>query len=1243
MKTRMMTVALVALLGLNVVSAAPLLLRMSFNDEAGNASLTNRGLIATNGVLGGNAAYATDLPPVNTGGRSIEIKGGTTDKVSFGDRPELSSNKSLTVTAWIKPRAWTNSLPRILDTTTMAFWLQAQSGANMSNVTLWVNGNFYYSQTRLNLGEWRFVAATYDGTTNSGNLKFYVGDGTTLTLDSTQNASAGSSGVGGGGFVGGNSGTTRAFDGWLDDVRLYGMWEGGGGVLSSQQLIQVMQQNDAVAEDVSWIPSGSLYVAHGPDANSSVKRYAVQDGTATFATNLVTGINYARGLARASDGNLLVSERDAFRVLKSTNGLAPGAFPVFATNGATGMNKPRQIAVQPGSGHLYVAEYEDHAVSWYAANGVYISELTGLTNAHSVTLSSSNELYVVGNTFVRRFNWNGSSWTPAWTTTNLIATGRGITCLSGRLYVTLAPASAPSRILRLNPETGTVLASWFAGPTTFYAFDVDTLGNLYLSDAVGTTLYAHRLDANGDSEGFRRLATGIPSSMMAIVAVMDVSPQVDNASGATNISAASACLNGTLSSSVGGQAHVWVCWGQTDGGTNAANWANTNDFGTCDLGALSTNVSLPVSNRMYFYRFAASNQFDVGWASSSSLFLAGNVTVAATDAEASEVGPATGTFTISRPAGATNKPLTVYYTLGGSASNGVDHTTPAGSLIIPEGAASADVTVTPIPDTLMEPAETVVLTLAPGLYAVGASNAATVTIAANAATSPDTVSGLQAWLKSDVGVQTNASGQVTNWVDQSTNSWNVKPPSGNEPDYVASVVNGKPSVRFTAASSDYMELLGGATNLFRNVPGATLFAVVKHLTPATTGGRYLSATKGTDFTSRLHFGVGTAAAHLLMVGCRRLDADSTFVDIQPYGWRSTNTESVVGVWDWANKSLAAYRNGQYLGGGTPMPTAGNTENTGSVNVRISSSGAVGGSDFLNAHMMELIVFNRALNATEISQVNAYLAERYALTDTRVLRSDLPNPAFRNQALRLWLKGNAGVLTNASGQVTNWLDQSTWGNHVGIAAANAPDFTAAGVGGSPSVQFTRNNGDSLTNTTALGVSTLRSVPSATVLAALRFTATPTTGNEYLFFSGTQTNQTRAGLFAANGVMRAAGRRLDSDPFQTADGASPGTAPLIAAGVYDWANATLSLHTNGLTAAITIPFQTAGFTTDTNGSYGIQIGSVTASDSINAQIAEILVFVPALSTTDEALVGDYLARKYNITTGYNVPRGSVFTMR
>ncbi len=107
------------------------------------------------------------------------------------------------------------------------------------------------------------------------------------------------------------------------------------------------------------------------------------------------------------------------------------------------------------------------------------------------------------------------------------------------------------------------------------------------------------------------------------------------------------------------------------------------------------------------------------------------VNLTATDGIASEIGLNEGRFTVSH-SGFTYLPLTVNYTVSGTALSGVDFETLSGSVTIPAGYTSATVTITPIDDNNVEGNEWVILSLDSGSdYVVGASVSATVTLGDN--------------------------------------------------------------------------------------------------------------------------------------------------------------------------------------------------------------------------------------------------------------------------------------------------------------------------------------------------------------------------------------------------------------------------------------------------------------------------------------------------------------------------------
>ncbi|HET6427529.1 MAG TPA: Calx-beta domain-containing protein, partial [Phycisphaerae bacterium] len=107
------------------------------------------------------------------------------------------------------------------------------------------------------------------------------------------------------------------------------------------------------------------------------------------------------------------------------------------------------------------------------------------------------------------------------------------------------------------------------------------------------------------------------------------------------------------------------------------------------------------------------------------------VTLAADDAGAAERGQDVGTFVVARAGEGelTDEPLTVWYSVAGSATEGDDYTgTSTRQVIIPAGQVSSSITILPTDDAQAEADETVILSLTPGGYQIGAADEAGVTI-----------------------------------------------------------------------------------------------------------------------------------------------------------------------------------------------------------------------------------------------------------------------------------------------------------------------------------------------------------------------------------------------------------------------------------------------------------------------------------------------------------------------------------
>jgi len=179
-----------------------------------------------------------------------------------------------------------------------------------------------------------------------------------------------------------------------------------------------------------------------------------------------------------------------------------------------------------------------------------------------------------------------------------------------------------------------------------------------------------------------------------------------------------------------GFAHAWG----EDITVTPQTFTGTQTVGTATTGNILTQGTVTIASGANV-TFVANNAITLkpGF-TASGLFLAylnvpTTVTIAATDSSAGEPGTNTGTLTLTR-VGTTAIPLTVYFSVSGSATVGTDYGSLGTSVVIPAGISSQTITLTPVNDSVVESSETVVLTLAAGTgYTVGAASSATVTIA----------------------------------------------------------------------------------------------------------------------------------------------------------------------------------------------------------------------------------------------------------------------------------------------------------------------------------------------------------------------------------------------------------------------------------------------------------------------------------------------------------------------------------
>ena len=69
------------------------------------------------------------------------------------------------------------------------------------------------------------------------------------------------------------------------------------------------------------------------------------------------------------------------------------------------------------------------------------------------------------------------------------------------------------------------------------------------------------------------------------------------------------------------------------------------------------------------------------------------------------------TFTVAVTGGTSTAPVPVTYTVGGTATAGTDYTAPSGTLTLAAAAASGAITIATLTDTVLDPGETLIVTL----------------------------------------------------------------------------------------------------------------------------------------------------------------------------------------------------------------------------------------------------------------------------------------------------------------------------------------------------------------------------------------------------------------------------------------------------------------------------------------------------------------------------------------------------
>lgn len=235
------------------------------------------------------------------------------------------------------------------------------------------------------------------------------------------------------------------------------------------------------------------------------------------------------------------------------------------------------------------------------------------------------------------------------------------------------------------------------------------------------------------------------------------------------------------------------------------------------------------------------------------------------------------------------------------------------------------------------------------------------------------------WLAADAGTFQSSGGAAAStdadpigeWRDQSGNGRHATMTGSNRPAY--KLVGGRPSVRFTTASLQYMVVGGSALNIRDN---CTVFAVFK---PTTTIRQTILGQGNT--TGAFQLEVNLANPNTIINGVVISAASDQFTALSALAQRMICYR----------RSGAGATSDWRINGSSHAPTVTNSATAFSADGTAEIGRRAAASQHLNGDLFALLVFTQSLTNAEIVQVEEYLRAAYAVAFQLQLL-DLPSSA-----------------------------------------------------------------------------------------------------------------------------------------------------------------------------------------------------------------------------------------------------------
>lgn len=240
-------------------------------------------------------------------------------------------------------------------------------------------------------------------------------------------------------------------------------------------------------------------------------------------------------------------------------------------------------------------------------------------------------------------------------------------------------------------------------------------------------------------------------------------------------------------------------------------------------------------------------------------------------------------------------------------------------------------------------------------FGTSSISAAYIGIDANSANVP--TSGLQSWLRSDIGLVFGTSPNIASWVDLAK-AHTPTATSPNQPTLVTNVLNGFPAVNFSQSPTSQVMTFPGTFN-FTN--GFSAFVVNNIATPGATADMlsFSNGTKTVKFTvtsgGALQFSTFNSATQSVASpgGSISLGVPQLFEVVQTSG------------------TATLYRNGQQIASGSVVNSNASSLTTSQI------------SNALNGQYVEMLIFDHGLTTSERLAVEGYLLNAYQMQNAPI--------------------------------------------------------------------------------------------------------------------------------------------------------------------------------------------------------------------------------------------------------------------